>query len=188
MGDPNKLLLQLDGKPMIYSVCKTVMEAKINQLILVTGHDRFAIEKAVPKGIDNIMFNKDWKRGMMSSISVGLSALDIDVDGTMIILGDMPLIRTNTINLLFNEFKKNKCDKIIFPLYIEEQANPVIFPKKYFSEILDFEGDIGCKKIIKKYHEDTIGVSLNSDEVVVDCDTMDDYFLIEKKLQNNVQT
>ena len=79
-------------------------------------------------------------------------------------------------------------DKIIFPLYIEEQANPVIFPKKYFSEILDFEGDIGCKKIIKKYHEDTIGVSLNSDEVVVDCDTMDDYFLIEKKLQNNVQT
>ena len=32
------------------------------------------------------------------------------------------------------------------------------------------------------------GVSLNSDEVVVDCDTMDDYFLIEKKLQNNVQT
>ena len=63
MGDPNKLLLQLDGKPMIYSVCKTVMEAKINQLILVTGHDRFAIEDAVPKGIDNIMFNKDWKRG-----------------------------------------------------------------------------------------------------------------------------
>ena len=102
----------------------------------------------------------------------------------MLILGDMPLIRTNTINLLFNEFKKNNCDKIIFPLYIKEQANPVIFPKKYFSEILDLDGDIGCKKIVKKYHEDTIGVLLNSDEVVVDCDTMDDYFLIEKKLQN----
>ena len=57
IGDPNKLLLQLDGKPMIYSVCKTVMEAKIDQLILVTGYDRFGIENAVPKGIENIIFN-----------------------------------------------------------------------------------------------------------------------------------
>ena len=187
MGDSNKLLLPIDQKPMIYLVCKAAMEAKIDQLILVTGYKRSDIEKVVPKGMNNIIFNKNWSSGMMSSICVGLSKLDVDIVGNMIILGDMPLIKTTTLNRLVDEFKKNKGEKIIYPLYNKEQANPVIFPKKYFPEILHFQGDIGCKKIIKKYQKDTIGININSAEVIIDCDTFDDYFLIEKRLVNNVE-
>ena len=59
MGDSNKLLLPIDQKPMIYLVCKAAMEAKIDQLILVTGYKRSDIEKVVPKGMNNIIFNKN---------------------------------------------------------------------------------------------------------------------------------
>ena len=44
------------------------------------------------------------------------------------------------------------------------------------------------QKVLKKYPGDSIGVHIKSDEVIIDCDTRDDYLLVEKKLLNNVQT
>ena len=79
------------------------------------------------------------------------------------------------------KFNYHQGGKIVFPLYGDRQANPVIFPKKYFHEILTANGDHGCKKILKKYPGDGIGVSVESDEVVLDCDTKDDYFLIKSE-------
>ena len=188
MGNFNKLLLLIGNKPIIYSVCKTVLDAKLNQIILVTGYQNAEIEKVLPKEINNIIYNKNWNQGMMSSIYAGMSKLDNDIDGNMIILGDMPLITVDTINVLIDEFNKCNGNHIVYPIYNARQANPVIFPKKYFSEILSFQGDKGCKKVLKKYPGDSIGVHIKSDEVIIDCDTRDDYLLVEKKLLNDVQT
>jgi len=100
----------------------------------------------------------------------------------------MPLISVQTINILINIFKKNEGRNIVYPQYNSKQANPVIFPRKYFSEILISNGDRGCKKVLKKYPEDAIGININSDEVILDCDTRDDYLLVQKRKLNNVQT
>ena len=68
MGDLNKLLLLIDDKPIIYSVCRMVLDAKVNQIILVTGYQSNEVEKSIPKGINKIVYNRDWESGMMSSI------------------------------------------------------------------------------------------------------------------------
>ena len=52
---------------------------------------------------------------------------------------------------------------------------------KYFDEILLYKGDKGCKKILKQYPDDAVGISIDSDEVILDCDTKDDYFQIISK-------
>ena len=125
---------------------------------------------------------------MMSSIYKGMSRLDESVDGNIIILGDMPLITKNTLNLLIDEFKKYKGQRIVHPSYKSIQANPVIFPKKYFPDILKGSGDIGGKKVLKKYSKEAISVNVDSDEVILDCDTRDDYLLAQMKKTNHVQT
>ena len=188
MGNRNKLLLLVDNKPIIYLVIKTVLKSKLDQTILVTGHQNYEIEKVLPKGEYSIIYNKHWSQGMMSSISSGMSQIHDDTNGNMIILGDMPFITSQTINLLIDEFKKCNGNHIVYPIYKARQANPVIFPKKYFSEIMLSQGDRGCKKVLKKYPGDAIGIHINSDEVIIDCDTKDDYLLVEKKLLKNVQT
>jgi len=188
MGDLNKLLLLIDDKPMIYSVCKMVLDAKINQVVLVTGYQNNEVEKSIPKGIDTIVYNKNWESGMMSSIYAGMSKLEKDIDGNMIVLGDMPLISTMTINKIIIEFNNHNGNQIVYPTYENKQANPVVFPRKYFPEILNLKGDRGCKKLLKKYPGDAVGIPINTDDVVIDCDTRDDYFMVEKKLLNNVQT
>ena len=76
-------------------------------------------------------------------------------------------------------------DKIVTKLIFKPQK---WFFIKYFAEILNSKGDKGCKKVLKKYPGDAVGIPINSDEVIIDCDTRDDYFLVENKLLNNVQT
>ena len=188
MGKSNKLLLLINNEPIIQSVCRTVLETKLNPIIVVTGYENRRIEKVIPNEINDIVFNKDWSTGMMSSIFMGISKLDESVDGNMIILGDMPLITKATLNILIDEFNKHKGQRIVHPSYKSIQANPVIFPKKYFSEILKGRGDKGGKKVLKKYSKEAIGVTIDSDEVILDCDTRDDYLLAQMKKTNYVQT
>ena len=188
MGDLNKLLLLINERPIINLVCTTALETNLNPIVVVTGYQHIKVEKAIPNKSVRLVHNKNWKKGMMSSICVGISVLDESVNGNMIILGDMPFITKDTLDVLIKEFIKYRGQNIIFPLYKSKQANPVIFPKNLFPEILSIRGDIGCKKIIEKYKKNTTGVIIDSDEVILDCDTRDDYLLAQMKKTNHVQT
>tara|TARA_B100001123_G_C15177839_1_gene974115 strand:+ start:624 stop:1220 length:597 start_codon:yes stop_codon:yes gene_type:complete len=181
MAGKNKLLLPYNNKSIINHVCRTVLNTVLSPVIVVTGFENSLVEEELPREIDIIVNNNDWKRGMASSIYQGISALSRDIQGSMIVLGDMPLITKLTLDLLVGEFKNHEGGKIVYPLYDHSQANPVIFPKKYFQEILSSNGDRGCKKVLKKYPDDAIGIPIESDEVVLDCDTQDDYFLIKSE-------
>ena len=188
MGDLNKLLLLINERPIINLVCTKALETNLNPIVVVTGYQHIKVEKAIPNKSVRLIHNKNWKKGMMSSICVGISVLDESVNGNMIILGDMPFITKDTLDVLIKKFIKYRGQNIIFPLYKSKQANPVIFPKKLFPEILLSRGDIGCKKIIEKYKQNTTGVTIDSDEVILDCDTRDDYLLAQMKKTNHVQT
>ena len=188
MGSLNKLLLPIHEEPIIKIVCKNVIKAKLDQVILVTGYQSSEIKKVVPNKINQLIYNSQWKSGMMSSISAGMSKLDDDIDGNLIILGDMPLISTKIIKLIKGEFQKYSGEHIVYPKFGNKQANPVIFPKKYFCEISNLRGDKGCKKVLKQYSKDSICIEFQSNEVIVDFDTRDDYYSFEKRKFNNVQT
>ena len=182
MGDRNKLLLKLDSRPIIKQVCKVALNTNLSPIYVVTGFQKNLIEKVIPSNIDKIIHNKDWNSGMASSIYAGLSCMPNSINGCMIILGDMPLIRVETINLLLSEFKNHLCKNIVFPVFRNNQANPVIFPKLFFPDILASNGDNGAKRILMKFADKSVGIPIESDEVILDCDTEDDYFLINTKI------
>ena len=181
MGDENKLLLPFNGGMVISQICHTVLNSGLKPVIVVTGFQHRAVEKVLPGSVDQITYNRHWESGMASSIYAGLSALPDNVDGNMIVLGDMPLIKERTLKQLMDQFHDYKGKRIVYPIFSDQQANPVIFPKKYFDEILLYKGDKGCKKILKQYPDDAVGISIDSDEVILDCDTKDDYFQIISK-------
>ena len=188
MENGNKLLLPINEIPMISHVCNTVLTAGLDPVVVVTGCDNELVTQAIPAAINEIIYNSHWQSGMASSIYSGISALPKNIDGNMIVLGDMPMLSKNTLDLLIDEFIVQHGDHIIYPIYEERQANPVIFPKKYFQEILSTTGDRGCKKVLKQYPDDAIGVPIKSQEVVLDCDTKDDYFHLLAKKSDYVET
>ena len=189
MENRNKLLLPINEVPMISHVCNTVLTAGLDPVVVVTGCDNELVTQAIPTAINEIIYNSHWQSGMASSIYCGISTLSKNIDGNMIVLGDMPMISKYTLDFLIDEFILHDGDHIIYPIYEKRQANPVIFPKKYFQEILASTGDRGCKKVLMQYPDDAVGVSIDSPEVVFDCDNEDDYFrLLEEKQEFDVKT
>ena len=184
MGD-NKLLLPFQDNTLINVVCKTIIDSYLKPVFVVTGFENKKVLESLPKSIDKIIYNEDWSRGMATSINKAISSLPNNIDGNMIVLGDMPLVTVKTINKLHQVFLNNNGNKIIYADYLGKQANPVIFPRKFFDEILHLNGDKGCKKIIYKNRKSSIGVPIDSSEVIFDCDTKDDYSdLVSMKIDN----
>ncbi|MEC7798659.1 MAG: nucleotidyltransferase family protein [Candidatus Neomarinimicrobiota bacterium] len=184
MGD-NKLLLPFQDNTLINVVCKTIIDSYLKPVFVVTGFENKKVLESLPKSIDKIVYNEDWSRGMATSINKAISSLPNNIDGNMIVLGDMPLVTVKTINNLHQVFLNNNGNKIIYADYLGKQANPVIFPRKFFDEILHLNGDKGCKKIIYKNRKSSIGVPIDSSEVIFDCDTKDDYSdLVSMKIDN----
>ena len=184
MGD-NKLLLPFQDNTLINVVCKTIIDSYLKPVFVVTGFENKKVLESLPKSIDKIIYNEDWSRGIATSINKAISSLPNNIDGNMIVLGDMPLVTVKTINKLHQVFLNNNGNKIIYADYLGKQANPVIFPRKFFDEILHLNGDRGCKKIIYKNRKSSIGVPIDSSEVIFDCDTKDDYSdLVLMKIDN----
>ena len=186
MHGKNKLLLPFKDKTLINAVCQTIIDSHLEPVFVVTGFENKKVAKSLPQSIDKILYNKDWQKGMAQSINKAIISLPKNIDGNMIILGDMPLIKVETIEILIEAFLRYNGKKIIYANHLGKQANPVIFPKKYFNEILLLDGDIGCKNIITQNIENSFGVTIDSSEVIFDCDTKKDYSELVSMKFNNV--
>ena len=186
MEEANKLLLPYRSEALIKIVSKMLIDSLLDPIFIVTGYEHDKVVKLLPKSLDKIIYNKDWRKGMSRSIYKAISSLPRHIDGNMIVLGDMPLITVKTLNELKSVFLSNNGEKIIYAEYFGKQANPVIFPKKYFKEMLLLKGDNGCKDIISQNRKNSLGVSVDSSEVIFDCDTKGDYSDLVSKISTNV--
>ena len=130
----------------------------------------------------NILYHKNWNEGMGTSLTYGLSVIaqsDINYKSVLILLCDQPLIDTLYLKQLLKT-EEDHPEKIIASFYKEGYGVPVIFPKKYFKDLLKLNGDKGAKKIILKFQKEVI--TINGQDQCIDVDTPKSYKALYKKL------
>ena len=189
MDNTNKLLLTIDGNPMVKRVCESVLATGFDPVVVVTGFEKDKVEAALNKLELQFTHNSHWADGMATSIFSGLVALPDNTDGNLIALGDMPFVSVETLEKLKNSFISHEGKHIIYPKHDGRQGNPVLFPQKYFDEIMFSTGDRGCKRVLSKYPDHAVPVPIDSNEVILDCDTNEDYLKLKDYSEElNVQT
>lgn len=160
---------------MIAAVADHVAKAGFSPLVVVVGHDEQAVRKALQGRKVRFVSNPDWRLGLAGSLQAGIAALPAAVDGALIVLGDMPLVRAATLQALNASFTAAGGNKIVYPTHEGRQGNPVLFPARVFDDLLHLQGDRGAKGLLKTYAPDTVAVPVPSREVLLDCDTEEDY-------------
>ncbi|UCH62026.1 MAG: nucleotidyltransferase family protein [Fidelibacterota bacterium] len=171
----NKLLLPIGGQPMIAGAVDAATKAGCSPIIVVAGYNERAIHQALKGREVQFVSNPSWELGLAGSLRIGIAALPDTVDGALIMLGDMPLVKATTIQTLKTAFSANGGKRIVYPAYEGRQGNPVLFPARFFEELLKLQGDRGAKALLQKYTTDTVAVPVASGEVLLDCDTEADY-------------
>jgi molybdenum cofactor cytidylyltransferase len=182
MGKHNKLLLPYKGKPVIARVVENILNAGLEELIVVTGHEEEKLRMAL-QGM-TVLFapNPRYPTGMTSSIQEGIRKAK--GKGYMICLSDMVWIRADEYALLKDSFEKQLCidDKCIcLPVYKDVKGNPVIFSSWYKPAILKHEAKEGCKEIVNSNKKNNFLVTMSNPHVLKDIDYPEDYEVLKNE-------
>jgi molybdenum cofactor cytidylyltransferase len=171
MGGPNKLLAELGGKPLVRIVTEQALGSKAQGVIVVTGHQAEQVEQSL-QGL-NVKFvrNPDFAEGLASSVKAGISAVPADADGAVICLGDMPLIDSHLIDRLVDAFAPDGGNLIALPVSDGRRGNPVLWSRRFFSELMTLDGDIGARHLIAKHGAAVTEVPVEGHAAFLDIDT-----------------
>jgi len=170
-----KQLLDWHGQPFVRAVAKTALDAGLYPVIVVTGANAEEVEKAV-KDLDvSIIRNDDWQSGQSASVRAGVLALPgkPKIGSCVFLLADQPQIPASVIRALM-ETHANGLYPIVVPLIqMERRANPVLFDRVTFPDLLTLEGDVGGRAIFSKYKVEFM--PWHDDILLLDVDKPEDY-------------
>ena len=150
-GDKNKLSEIINGKPIINHILDTLFEIfDPSELIVIVGHEQNIIKNLIFNKDIKILENKDYRKGIGTSIALGMNNLNVDIDGVMIIPADMPYINSKDLINLEKKFMELNCVKVVMPEHNYRIGNPVILPRNYFKTLKSLKDDFGARSLIRK--------------------------------------
>jgi molybdenum cofactor cytidylyltransferase len=174
MGEPKQLMPFGQSTILEKAIINNLLSSAVNEIIVVLGYRAEEVLKTIATKPVKIAINPDYKQGMSTSIIAGLNLIARQAQAVMLALGDQPLVDSQTINRLIEEFYNH--DKgIVVPTYHGKRGHPVIFAIKYKQKLLELKGDIGAREIIKDHPDDVLEVAVDSESVISDIDTINDY-------------
>jgi molybdenum cofactor cytidylyltransferase len=181
-----KQLLPLKNKYMIEWVLDAALGSRLEQIILVLGHDHKKIIKALGTQIRHprlqVSVNHDYKQGQSASLKFGFSEMPKKFLSVMFMLGDQPMLDTETIDILLHNFWRSEKD-ICVPVYQGKRGNPAIFSRKFYKDLLNLKGDLGAREIIKTNTERVLEVEVKNPLCFMDIDTEKDFEKLQSQLK-----
>jgi molybdenum cofactor cytidylyltransferase len=172
MGRP-KLLLELEGRPIIRHAVERVISAGIREVIVVAPPEHDALARALDGLEVRFVVNPTPEAGQGSSVSAGVRALAAEITAVLIALGDQPGVPAEVIPALL-EALKTPGKSIAAPLYADGLGNPVLFAASLFPELLLLPGDRGARAVLERDPSRLALVDISS-RMPRDIDTPEDY-------------
>lgn len=171
MGPANKLLAEVDGQPMVRRAVEAALASAARPVIVVLGHDAHRVRAALRGCKVHFIDNPDFADGMSTSLRKGLAALPGAVDGAVILLGDMPRVDQPAIDRLIAAFNPIEGRSICVPVWNGKRGNPVLWARRYFSEMTAIAGDVGARHLIGEHGDQVAEVPMPDDATLIDIDT-----------------
>jgi len=171
----NKLVKRYKKTPLINHSLKVLHKSKVNKVIIVLGHQHTKVKKIIFKNKKNIfIYNKDYKKGMASSIKVGLKKIARNDKGFIVVQSDMPFIKVSDINKIYNSIKLKKF--LVYVLKFKNKiGNPIGFDISLTKKFKKIKGEYGAKFMVKRLKNRTGFINVNSSKVFKDFDLKKDF-------------
>jgi len=182
MSGINKLMLAVEGEPLLRHTVKTLLASRLGEVVVVLGHQAEEARILLHELEVRTVVNSHYREGQMSSVHCGLEALTRQCDGVMICLTDQPMLTAQDIDALIDAFGR-RGGSIIVPTYQGRRGNPIVFAYAHRAEILGGGRNLGCKRLIERNPDLVRTMEMDTDHVVFDLDTPEDYARLQARLQ-----
>ena len=178
MGQP-KQLLPFGRSTVIETVIETLLASQLVEVMVVLGHQRQQIcQQIEPKLTDHrlrIIANPDYRAGMLTSVQAALKQISPSSPAFALMLVDQPLITAGTVNQVL-EAHRSTTMPITIPQYRSRRGHPAIFDGQFIAEILALDWESrGMKEILDRHREQIHYLPVETDSILRDMDTPQDY-------------
>ena len=168
--EENKLIKKFKNKPLINYILKSLIKSKVSKIIIVLGHEHLKIKQILLKSKKiKLIVNKYYKKGISSSIKMGIKKLNKKDKGFMIVQSDMPFIKSSHINKIHTSLlKKNYLLHVL--KYKNKVGNPIGFDISIVKKLKKIKGDFGAKYMVKRLSKNTKFIKVTTDKIFKDFD------------------
>ena len=175
MKSENKLIKLYKNKPLINYSLNILTKSKVNKIIIVLGHQFKEVKKIIKKNKKIIFkYNKNYKKGMASSIKMGLKKVFKNDDGFIVAQSDMPFVKLSDINKMCRSIKTKQF--LVHALkYKNRLGNPIGFDISLIKKFKNIKGQFGAKFMVKRLKNRSNFINTNSPKSFKDFDKVSDF-------------
>ena len=177
MGKDNKLLKNIGGAPLIRNIALEITKSDLDSCSIVLGYQSDKVADVIKDLNINLILNPLWKEGQASSLKAALDSLTSSYSDLLIMLGDLPGIKSGHLNRIIEEHlsSENRSSKITIPSFKGETGNPVIWGRSFFHDLSNLEGDEGGRVLFGQHPAAINLIEMDDPSVVTDTDTPEDF-------------
>lgn len=149
-----KQLADISGRPMLQHVIESVISLGLSPYLALGAHEETILSSPkVRTDKCQIVSVPNWQSGMSASISCAMQALkgrsELS-DGVIFLLGDQPGFGPHEIQKMLQLAAEEPC-RIVCSRYLNTVGVPAFFPRAYFDELINLQGDRGAKSLLLAY-------------------------------------
>jgi molybdenum cofactor cytidylyltransferase len=171
-----KLLLPYGEHTVIEQVVSVLLSSPVDEVLVVTGHERAAVEAALARWPVRIVFNPDYAVGeMLSSAQVGLRSVAADTRAVLLAVGDMPAIEVEVVAQLVTDYQATGDGGVYIPSYRMQAGHPVLIPRPLWPAILALPAGANLRSVWRVEGTRVQWVGVDTPSVLRDMDTPEDY-------------
>ncbi len=188
-----KQLLDWKGQPFVRQVAQSALRAGLRPVLVITGFRAAEVESALRGLPVTILRNDAWQEGQASSVRAAVGPLlypppnspnlgegRVGVGGGIFLLADQPQVTVEVIQALVERHAQS-LPPVLAPLVLEEKrANPVLFDRACFPDLLGLVGDAGGRALFSKYP--VTYLPWHDQSLLLDVDTPEDYQRLQESL------
>ena len=175
-GSADKLLQYLpDGRPIALASAEHLIQAIPDSIAVLRTGNKILATALLNAGL-KVVFCNDNEQEMADSLTAAIrfsakffSNVELENDGFIIALGDMPYIKPETIRAVASKVAEGS--SIVIPTFENQHGHPVGFSVRFRHELECLQGDEGARSIIKRYPEDVDLLPTNDTGILADIDT-----------------
>lgn len=180
MGSP-KMLLPFGDRNVIEKVIENVLEAGVEDVIVVLGAQMDKIKKFSEKYPVRNCYNDKYRSGMLSSVRCGFALLPADCRAALVMPGDQPMIKPKEIIRVMEAYSDSG-KGLVMPVYEKKRGHPLMVDARYYEEVKNIPEEEGLRSLSVIHPDDVLEVKTDDPGVLNDIDTREDYLLAINKI------
>ena len=174
--DRNKLLEEVDGRPVVATVASALVEAGLEQVVVVVGYEAERVREALAGVATEFVHNEAWEQGMGTSLAAGAASLmsggTEHLGGVLVTVGDLPGLRAAHVRAVVDGAPFGPTS-IRVPTHAGHDGHPVVFGAAHLAALAALDADRGARSILEANPQDVERVAVGGDGILRDVDTPD---------------